>query len=305
MTRAYSIWALLTVLMLVVPLSSEQRPPAPTLAEVLARAADRATALADTDRILACEERYRQKFDRVRAVVAQDGVMGHANTVGTRNEVTAEAVDKREWLAEFAILATPANEDAGFPWMEFRDVVSVDDKPVRAGAPLLKTLQDDLSPAASARAVDVSRSAATLVFGRFIRGVDIPRAAVMILHPVNQPRFEFRKGGERNIDGVRTWEIKFKENRKPTIIRASGDKDAVSTGSFWIDPATGNVRVSLLKSPDSSTVYDEQTVTYREDPATGLWLPAELKERVVDDDAGLRLEATATFSNWRVVPRKR
>lgn len=63
--------------------------------------------------------------------------------------------------------------------------------------------------------------------------------------------------------------------------------------------------MSILKSPDSSTVFDELTITYREEPATGLWLPAQLEERIVDDDAGLRVEATGTFTNWRVVTLKR
>ena len=272
---------------------------APALADVLARAASRAAALADSTRVVTCEERYVQKLSKLRAIVGYE----YSGPVGSRSEVTAAPLDGREWVAELAVLGTPSNEPFGFPWMEFRDVVSVDGKPVGDGVSRLKVLQTDPSDAAGIKAVQYSGEAGRHVFGRLVRAVDLPRAAFVILHASNQPRFEFKKGGEKVVGGVRTWEIRFKEKTKPTMIRASGGKDSISSGSFWIDPETGNVVMSLLKSPDSSDFYDEQTVTYQEAPGTGLWLPSGLKERVVDDEAGLRVEASATFTNWRVVPR--
>jgi hypothetical protein len=36
-----------------------------------------------------------------------------------------------------------------------------------------------------------------------------------------------------------------------------------------------------------------------------LSLPAALTERVVDDPAAQRVQATATFTNWRAVPARR
>jgi hypothetical protein len=128
--------------------------------------------------------------------------------------------------------------------------------------------------------------------------------ALLFLHPTNQSRFEFKKAGERTISGVKTWEVRYREKATPSIIRATGDKEAPSTGAFWIDPATGHVLMSLFKSADSSTVYDELTVTYKQDPTTSLWLPVEMKENVVDEDAQMKLEGSATFTKWRIVPRK-
>ena len=203
------------------------------------------------------------------------------------------------------LAATPGNQAGGFPWMEFRDVIEVNGKPVRDGRSRLAFLASEPLDTAGAQAVAVSQDAAAFLFGRLARAIDVPRAAVLFLHPANQSRVQFTKGGTRRIDGVQTIEVRFKETGRPTIIRGSGDRDAPSSGSFWIDPRTGNVLMSILKSPDSSTVFDELTITYREEPATGLWLPAQLKERIVDDDAGLRVEATATFTNWRVVTLKR
>ncbi len=284
------------------PLPAQQ----PTLADVLSRAAQALAALDDQSRLLACDERYTQKFDRIREMLGfEPSVEGGRAPVGSHSEVGAAAMDKREWTAEVVLLATPGNSATGFPWMEFRDVISVNQKPVGDGVSRLGILTTAPFEVAAPKAVQISQGAAAYLFGRLARVTDLPRAAILFLHPSNQPRFEFKKAGERTIDGVRTWEVKFRETRKPTIVRASGDKDSPSTGSFWIDSASGHVLMSVLRSADSSSVYDESTVIYQADAATGVWLPAELKERIVDEDRGLRVEATASFGNWRVVPRRR
>ena len=46
----------------------------------------------------------------------------------------------RRWVAEKVVLATPADEKAGFPWLEFRDIVSLDKKPARDGVSRLPKL---------------------------------------------------------------------------------------------------------------------------------------------------------------------
>ena len=143
------------------------------------------------------------------------------------------------------------------------------------------------------------------LFARMVRVIELPRTATIFLHPANQPRFEFKKGGQRTIDGVKTVEVKFQERTRPTIIRGGGDRDAPSQGSFWIDPATGHALMSVLKNGDSSTLHDELTMTYREAPGLGLFLPAQLVEKVTDDDAGLKVDAKAAFTKWRAISRAR
>ena len=270
------------------------------LAGVLAKAAARAAELAAPDRMFVCEERYKQNLDRVRSLVGFDV----GGPVGSRSEVAAVGVDKREWVAEFALFATPGNAASGLPWREFRDIVSIDGVPRRDGVPRLARLAAQSPDVAGITALEISQEAAVYMFGRLQRAVDIPRAAQLFLHESNQPRFEFKKGGQKTIAGVKAMEVRFKETSTPTIIRASGDKDSGSTGSFWIDPATGDVLMSVLKSADAKDIYDELTVTYARVEELGLWLPATLTERVTDEPAAQRVQATAAFTNWRAVPRK-
>jgi hypothetical protein len=56
---------------------------------------------------------------------------------------------------------------------------------------------------------------------------------------------------------------------------------------------------------DTKEFYDELTVTYARVPGLGLCLPATLTGRVIDEPAGQRVQATATFTSWRAVPRKK
>ncbi len=133
--------------------------------------------------------------------------------------------------------------------------------------------------------------------------VVLPRLSALFLHAVNQPRFAFTKGGGRTIQGVKTTEVKFQEKGVPTIIRSSTGQDAPSSGSFWIDPATGAVLGSFLKNGDSSALYDELTITYALDPATGLWLPASLAEKMYDSQDEKEIDGKGTFKGWRFAPR--
>jgi hypothetical protein len=67
--------------------------------------------------------------------------------------------------------------------------------------------------------------------GLFLRAGTLPHAAVVFLHAANQPRFEFKKGSEKTIDGVKTWEVRYVEKARPTISMA-GQTPAPCTGSF-------------------------------------------------------------------------
>ncbi len=104
---------------------------------------------------------------------------------------------------------------------------------------------------------------------------------------------------------MKTIEVKFQETGSPTILKGTSGGDAKSTGSFWIDPASGAVLSSFLKNGDSSAVYDELTITYALDAATNLWLPASLVERMYDSEDEKEIDGKGTFTNWRAVPRGR
>jgi hypothetical protein len=298
--RTHALLVIATVMLIATttaPTSAQQA----TLAEVLVKAGERAALLSDPTRILSCDERYKQVLERVRELVGFDV----GGPVGSRSEASAVGMDSREWVAEFVLMPTPGNSKDGLPFREFRDVLTIAGKPVRDGVSRLAKLSTLSVDVGGIVALSASQDAWQYIYGRMVRAIDIPRTAVLFLHPVNQGRFEFKKGGSKTIDGIKTMEVHFKEKTSPSIVRGSGDKDAMSTGTFWIDPATGDVLQSALKSVDKKEVYDDLTVTYAKHAETGLRLPATMIERVMDEEAALRVQGKATYTNWKVVERKK
>jgi hypothetical protein len=261
----------------------------PTLEDVLAKAAQYVTAFGDPSRALVCEESYEHTYYR-----------RMMNTAGGSERVPQNT---RRWVAEKMVLATPADEKAGFPWTEFRDIVTLDRKPVRDGVSRLPKLLIEPKVPDVSTAMAMTRESTNSQTGRLDRMVLLPRLAAVFLHASNQPRFAFSKGGGRTIQGVKTMEVKFQEKGAPTIIKTSLGQDAPSSGSLWIDPATGAVLSSFYKNGDSSALYDELTITCALDQATSLWLPVSLVERMYDAQDEKEIDGKGTFKGWRFTPR--
>ncbi len=204
-----------------------------SLEAVLAKAAQNAAALSDPSRALVCDEEYEHTYFRRMTNAA---VQSERLPLGGHR-----------WVAEKVVLATPDDEKSGLPWTEFRDIVTLDGKPARDGASRLPKLLIEPKSPEVAEALKITHESTNSQSGRLNRTVLLPRLTCVFLHAVNQPRFIFKKGGERTIKGVKTWEVKFQERATPTIVTTSGGQDAPSSGSFWIDPATGRVLSSFLK----------------------------------------------------------
>ena len=261
----------------------------PTLEDLLAKAAQYVTAFTDPSRALVCEEAYEHTYYR-----------RMMNSAGGSERVPQNT---RRWVAEKIVLATPAEDKDGFPWTEFRDIVSLDKKPSRDGVSRLpKLLVEPKIPDITA-ATAITRETTNTQTGRLDRMVLLPRLPAVFVHAANQPRFTFTKGGGRTLLGVKTIEVKFQEKGAPTIIKTSLGNDAPCSGSLWIDPATGAVLASFLKNGDSSALYDELTTTYALDQATSLWLPVSLVEKMYDSEDEKEIDGKGTFKGWRFAPR--
>jgi hypothetical protein len=142
----------------------------------------------------------------------------------------------RTLVAEFAVVKVSADEG----WTGYRDVIEVDGQriPDRADR-LLKLFTGPSRPADLLRRID--SESARFNIGPVSRNINVPTTALYFLHPVRQPRFAFRKTGEKVLDGITTWEISFKETTTPTIIRTRTGKNVSIDGTVWVVPNDGTV----------------------------------------------------------------
>jgi hypothetical protein len=187
-------------------------------------------------------------------------------------------------------------------WLGFRDVHVADGKEVEGHQDRLQELFLTTPATALTEARRIADESARYNVGPIRRNVNTPTMALYFLQAANQPRFKFDRKGQDTIDGVTVWEVRYKEARRPTIIKTSAGKDMPVAGSVWIDPETGRVfkthmqvefdaRVGQTsnsvdddprrgRAPAVETVHSSAsvTVTYNQEPRLGLLVPVEMRE---------------------------
>jgi hypothetical protein len=109
------------------------------------------------------------------------------------------------------------------------------------------------------------------------RNINVPLFLLRFLQAENRPRFRFRLAGKRQVAGVEAWRIEFEERVFPTIITDIQGRDVDAKGWFLVDEVTGAVVETTLRIEEQGST-GEIVVSFRHDPALGMWVPAEMKE---------------------------
>ena len=148
--------------------------------------------------------------------------------------------------------------------------------------------------------------------GRVIRNVNVPTMALQLLSASDRDRVQFKRGGTRRIDGVDTWAVEFREVEAPVLVRGERGLDVFAEGTFWIDPATGRVLCTRLKTDDAvGAVKMTIEVKYEWDDRLELLVSATMTERYERRElvarryqprSGYRvteIDCEATYSNFR------
>jgi hypothetical protein len=213
-------------------------------------------------------------------------------------QVSGRMLTMRELKSELLILP-----DAAEGWVEFRDVLAVDGKPVVDRQDRLLHLFSgaESDPRGIGRRITEEGARYNLNGATTVtRTLNHPMVPLLYLRWANQARSQFAIA-ENTGDGRH---VTFTEVRTPALIGTAGDQPA--TGDFWIDPATGQVTRTLLRVVSRSgaaTVSATIRVRYRRDDKTGLMMPVTMEERYsVRNPQGVSVEtidATAWYSNPR------
>ena len=104
--------------------------------------------------------------------------------------------------------------------------------------------------------------------------------ALQILAGADQSRFTFEKDGEKTIDGIRTWEIKYEETEPPAMIMNGQGADLFSHGTIWIEPSSGRVVETDFRTEDKEIQLSiELRVRYQPNETLGMLVPSRMTER--------------------------
>jgi hypothetical protein len=197
--------------------------------------------------------------------------------------------------------------ERGDEWVSFRDVFEVDGVAVRDREERLRRLFLEPGVQARTQLMAIMEDSARFNLGAVERTVNVPLFCLRFLTPENRPRFRFKTAGRRQSDGVDVWRIEFEERARPTIISDRADHDMPAKGWFLVDQVTGAIAESGLRI-DEQGFTTEIIVTFRRDPALGMWVPARMDEtyrtarqRSMTGMPRLEpiVEGTAFYSNFR------
>ena len=248
----------------------------PDVDAVLDKAGDYVTVYERTFVGVVAEETYRQE---IRGGTTRSDARGFP----------VEAQNVRRDLKSDLLLVRAS---AGDRWMEFRDVFEVDGKPVRDRAERLAKLFLQPSASAQRQVEDITAESARYNIGGVNRNVNLPVLALTVLEPQNRAWFSF-KGGKKGT----LFELEYQEERSGTLIRTTGDQSVPSRGRFIIDLASGRVLSSELNA-ESRSLRAKIDVSYALEPAIGMWVPREMREKYSLKD-GSTIEGKATYAKFR------
>ena len=248
----------------------------PEVEAVLDKAGDYVTAYERTFVGLVAEETYRQD------------ARGRSATDSRGFAVEAPS-QRRDLRSDLLLVRAPA----GDRWIEFRDVFEVDGKPVRDRAERLAALFLQPSASAQRQVDDIASASARYNIGGVNRNINLPVLALTVLEPQNRAWYSFK--GSRKAGSA--FELEYQEERGGTLIRTTGDQAMPSHGRFTIDTATGRVLASQLVAENGS-LRAQIDVTYGLEPAMGLLVPREMREKYSLKD-GSKIDGRATYANFR------
>lgn len=274
-----SVFAFWSVLGCFAPVHADE----PSLKTVLAKAAAYALDYHQRFKVLVAEERYVQR-------------VGPARPATPDNPSAHPLPQERLLKSDYILLHNFAGANS---WVGVREVLEVDGEPVTTDRERLHEILEDTSQSLTSRIRALADQQAKYNLGDLYRTINIPTLPLEILLPDRQPRFRFKHKGSTVVQNRPAWIVSYDEREHPTIIRTPDGRDIESSGSFWIDPSTGAVLRSELRTgqvpgrPLSTIIL----VSYTHNSRFDMLLPDDMNEMYLT--GGARIEGHATYSNYR------
>jgi len=267
---------------LAAPVAAVQRVDA---GSVLRRAGEYAEQYQRAFSTVVAEEHYVQRIaQRMRPGAAEWAPEG------------ARTGAERTMKSDFMLIRGVAGEEA---WFAFRDVFEVDGTPVSGERGRLEAWLNESRYTLAQRARALALEQARYNLGGIVRTINTPLLPLELLTPRHQKRFRFRLQGSMPLRGPAAAVIAYEERERPTIIRTPEGRDVPASGRLWIEPETGRVLMTELRTGgrDPNVVQATITVTYDHHERLQMLVPVQMDE--VYAAGATEVQGSATYVNYR------
>ncbi len=256
-------------------------PDEPSLKTVLSRAAAYTTDYHQRFTVLVAEEHYVQR-------------VGPQRTANDPPQPGAE--QERTLRSDYIILPDFAGTNS---WLGVREVLEVDGEEVTTDRARLGALLEDTSRSPTSRVRELSDLQAKYNIGDLYRTINVPTLPLVFLLPDRQPRFRFKHTGTTSQGDTPVWVVSYEERDRPTIVRTPEGRDVTSSGSFWIDPASGAVLRTELRAGQvpGQPLHTIIVVGYSFNSRFQMLLPEDMNELYLTGRT--RIEGHALYTNYR------
>ena len=237
---------------------------------------------------------YHERFT---ALVAEERYIQRTGPAQASRSVPQLAIDRERVLrSDYVIVRDFAGANS---WLGVRDVFEVDGEPVNTDRTRLQSLLGDTTRPLATRVRALADLQAKYNLGDLYRTINVPTLALEFLLPDRQPRFRFKHTGATLFHGTPVWIVAFQERDRPTIIRTPEGRDITSSGTFWIDPVTGAVLRSELRTGQipGRPLHSIILVSYAHNARFDMFLPDDMNELYLT--GRMRIEGHATYTNFR------
>ncbi len=243
----------------------------PTLDEVLTRVRAYLTEYAKQLPAMIATERYEQRIGS-----------------GMRR-------NQRVLMSDYGLIQVQGDSE----WLGFREVLTVDGKPVTDSASRLAELLAKPSPRALQQAKRIAQESARYNIGPIVRTINDPAVVLELLDNRHHDRMRFTRGDETSINGMRVWILRYQEIGGPTVIRTPEMKDLPVRGRAWIDPLSGRILRADAAIDLGFGVTGTLDVTFEFDGRLGFAVPSKMTERYTNRNLVAVSSGEATYSNYR------
>jgi hypothetical protein len=203
--------------------------------------------------------------------------------------------NQRQLVSDYGLVQVQGDSQ----WLGFREVLSVDGKPVTDSARRLAELLAKPSAHALQQARRIAEESARYNIGPVVRTINDPALVLEVLDRRHYKRIRFSKNDEATVGALRVWVVRYQEMLRPTIIRTRAQEDLPVHGRAWIDPATGRILRADTSFDMGFGVTGTIDVSFEYDEKLGFAVPSKMTERYTNRNLVAVSSGEATYSNYR------